>query len=107
MALQVFLFLFVFFFLLMLALLWCLEKRGQTSGATLPTTHADDGRRENEAAVDGSRGPLFSLVPGLRLRGTEARCGGISCRWEMDEGACRSTWMEARFGKRWPVRIVQ
>ncbi len=46
------------------------RTRGQTIGATLPATYADDGSGENHPTMDGAFGALLPLAAGFRLRGT-------------------------------------
>jgi hypothetical protein len=54
--------------------------------------------------MDGARGALVSLAAGLRLRGSQTRCGAVSCRWEMGEGTSRRARVESHSGKR---RLVE
>jgi hypothetical protein len=68
--------------------------RWQIGGATLPAANNGDGSRENQPTMDGSLSARLPLVAGLCLSGTEARCGAVSCRWDMGEGDCSKTRLE-------------
>src|SRR5947207_6524463 len=58
------------------------RARRQTSRATLPSTDTSHDSGKNQPAMDGARGARLPLAKGVRLRGTEARCGwrGLSRR---------------------------
>src|SRR5215472_6931936 len=45
--------------------------------------------------TDRARGALVSLAASLRLRGSQARWGAVSCRAEMDEGTSRRARVES------------
>ena len=49
------------------------RARGQIGGATLPTTDAGDGSRQNQPTMDGARGARLPIAKGFRLRGIAAR----------------------------------
>ncbi len=46
------------------------RARGQSSGATLPTTNGSSGCRQDQPSMDNSRGALVPLAAGFRLRGS-------------------------------------
>src|SRR5262249_5289953 len=71
------------------------RARWQTAGATLSATYSRDGCGENPSPLDGARGALVSLAASLRLRGSQARGGAVSCRAEMDEGTSRRARVES------------
>jgi hypothetical protein len=71
------------------------RTRWQANGATLSTAHSRHGSRQNPSTMDDARGALVSFASSLRLRGIEARWGGVSCRGQMGGGTSRRAWVES------------